>query len=66
MNAIARLLERAKAVDDWPPGLPVVREVGGLEPLHGRVAFVEEGWIYWAAEDGSNHASMPDALRRMG
>jgi hypothetical protein len=63
VNAIASLLQRVKAAEDWPPGLRVVRDLG-LEPLEGRVAFVEDGWVYWAANDRHVHASRPDALKR--
>lgn len=74
MSAIAALLERAKAevaeqtatpspVDPWPLGAFVERTI--LDPLQGRVAFVEDGWVYWAAEDGHVHASRPDVLRRI-
>lgn len=64
MNAIVSLLQRAKAADEWPQGCRVVRELG-LERLEGRVAFVDDGWIYWGADDGCVHASRPDALRKL-
>ena len=78
--SIAAILQRAKAaaaaistteVDAaWPPGarvgLVLPTRLGSQQTgLRGRVAFVEGGWIYWAAEDGHVHASRPDALRRL-
>lgn len=63
------LLQRAKATEfagGWPAGANVVRELAAVPPLRGRVAFVgEDGWVYWAAEDGCVHASRPDVLRRL-
>lgn len=76
MNEIARLLQRATArerdgelAEVWPRGRRVRLALSGgaaLPHLHGRVAFVEDGWIYWVAEDGREHASKPDVLRRIG
>ncbi|MBX3260759.1 MAG: hypothetical protein KF782_13820 [Labilithrix sp.] len=65
MNAIARLLEHAKTVESWPVGTHVERNLPAVDQLRGRVAFVDEGWIYWAAEDGHVHASSLDAVRRI-
>lgn len=50
---------------EWPAGLVVERHVGGVDRLRGRVAFVEAGWIYWAADDGRVHASRADAVRKV-
>lgn len=61
MNAIAKLLERATMIDAWPEGMHVER---AFDQLRGRVAFVDEGWIYWAAEDGHVHASRIDVVRK--
>lgn len=65
MNAIARLLARASGEADYPPGTRVVRSIDRLDELAGTVAFVDDGWIYWAADDGSAHASRPEILRRL-
>lgn len=32
----------------------------------GRVAFVDDGWVYWVDELGAVRASRPSFLRRIG
>lgn len=32
----------------------------------GRVAFVDDGWVYWVDELGAVRASRPSVLRRIG
>lgn len=43
----------------------VERSLAGLEPLAGRVLFLEDGWVYWEGDDGHVHASRQDVLRRV-
>lgn len=65
MTTISVLLQRAKAQLAEPSvarGDAVELEVFGTR---GRVAFVEDGWVVWAEDDGTVHASRPAALRRI-
>lgn len=66
MRSLKEILRGAAAAElgeVWPKGTSVRRTIG--EPLEGRVAFVDDGWIYWVATDRRFHASRPDTLRRI-
>lgn len=66
MNAISALLARAKAaqlVDPWPVGARVELAVAGVV-TRGIVAFVEDGWVYWADDEARIHATPGHHLTR--
>jgi hypothetical protein len=74
-SAIANVLARAKAAelrstvetaDDnggWPAGAGVELDIAGVV-TRGRVAFVEDGWVYWGDDAGAVHATPAQHLRR--
>lgn len=79
MNAIAALLQRAVAElgettavptsktssEPFAQGSFVTLSTLGVDELAGRVGFTDDGWVYWAAVDGSFHATRRDALKEI-
>lgn len=64
-SKLADLLRRAQGKPDpWPAGARVESTICG-GPVRGTVGFVDDGWIYWLADNGDVHASRENALRRV-
>lgn len=65
--SIAAVLRRAQAQIAASDGFRVgcaVRRVYWPR-VRGRVAFIEDGWIYWRSEDRHTYASRPAAVERL-
>jgi len=62
---ISKLLQRAKleleSSASWPLGSHV--RCAALD-LEGRVAFEDNGWVYWADNNGRIHGSRPGMLEK--